>query len=84
MARGRTRRPGRLSIGSLLVVRLLLIANALTLLAVGGLYLGYGDRPSGLVVGGLLVAGAVALLCCVPFTDPYRAERRRRRRDRSD
>ena len=79
-ARVRGRGLGRLSIGSLLAVRLLLIGNGLTLGAVGVLYATYGDRPSGLIAGGLLIAGAVALLCCIPLTDPYRIERRRRRR----
>jgi hypothetical protein len=68
-----------LSIGSLLAIRLLLIGNGLTLIAVGGLYVGYGDRPSGLVVGGVLISAGLGLFACVPLTDPYRVERRRRR-----
>jgi hypothetical protein len=70
---------GRLSIGSLLAIRLLLIANAISLLAVGVLYLVYGARPAGLIVGGVVVSAAVALLCCVPLTDPYRTKRKARR-----
>ena len=78
--RGRSRRSGRLSIGSLLLIRLLLIANGLTLLAVGALYVVYGSRPGGLAVGGVLIAGAALLLFCLPLTAPYRHERRRSRR----
>jgi hypothetical protein len=79
MVKRRPSRSGRLSIGSLFAVRLLLIANALTLVAIGGLYLIFGDRPGGTIAGGLLLAGGVALVFCVPLTDPYRIERRRRR-----
>jgi hypothetical protein len=74
---GRRRaRRGRRSIGSLLLIRLLLIANGLILLAIGALYLVYGARPSGFAVGGVLIAVAVLLFSCVPLTDPYRHERR--------
>ncbi len=79
-ARSRRRRIGRRSLGSLLLIRLLLIANGLTLLAIGALYLAYGSRPGGLAVGGVLIAGAVLLISCVPLTDPYRHERRSSRR----
>jgi len=57
-----------------------LIANGLTLLTVGVLYLVYGSRPSGLAVGGILIAAAVLLVSCLPLTDPYRHERRRSQR----
>jgi hypothetical protein len=71
---GRRRKRHRLtrSIGGLLVVRLLLIGNGLVLLAVGVLYAVYGSRPTGLFVGGVLVAIAVALFACIPLTNPYR------------
>jgi hypothetical protein len=62
------------------VVRFLLVANGLTLVAVGVLYLLYGARPGGLVVGGALIGVALLLFCCVPLTDPYRREQRRSRR----
>lgn len=65
------------SIGSLLVVRFLLIGNGTVLLAIGVLYLVYGGRPGGLVVGGLLVSAAVGLFACVRLTDPYRRRGRR-------
>lgn len=47
------------------------------LLAIGALYLVYGSRPAGLVVGGVLVALALALVSCVPLTNPYRRRARR-------
>ena len=72
----RRARRGRRSIGSLLLIRLLLIANGLILLAIGALYLVYGARPSGLAVGGVLIGGAVLLFSCIPLTDPYRREGR--------
>jgi hypothetical protein len=64
------------SVASLLVIRLLLIANSVTLLTIGALYLGYGSKPGGYVVGGVLIAVAALLLCCIPVTDPYRSRRR--------
>jgi len=69
------RRAGRRSIPALLVVRFLLIGNGATLVAVGGLYLRYGARPDGLVLGGALVVAGVALFSCVRLTDPYRRGR---------
>ncbi len=62
------------------MVRLLLIANGLTLVAIGSLYVAYGARPSGFVVGGVLIGVSVLLFCCVPLTDPYRRAHRRSRR----
>ena len=79
-ARSRGRRVGRRSIASLLLIRLLLIANGLTLFTVGVLYLVYGSRPGGFAVGGVLLAAAVLLVSFLPPTDPYRQERRRSRR----
>jgi len=54
------------------VIRFLLVGNGLVLLAVGALYLAYGQPPGGLVVGGILVAASLVLFACVPLTDPYR------------
>jgi hypothetical protein len=67
---------GPWSIGALLVVRFLLVANAITLAVVGGLFLAFADGRGGLAVGATLVAAAAALLAAVPLTDPYRRERR--------
>jgi hypothetical protein len=67
---------GARSIGSLLVIRFLLVGNGAVLLAIGVLYLAYGGRPGGLVVGAVLVTSALALFGCVRLTDPYRQRRR--------
>ena len=70
---GRSR--SRRTIGGLLVLRLLLIANGLILIAIGALYAVYGSRPAGLAVGIMLVAAGLGLFACVPLTDPYRRRR---------
>ena len=70
------RRGGRPSLGTLLVLRILLIANALVLTAIGALYLVFGTRTGGAIAGGVLFAVAAGLLCCVPLTAPYRRRRR--------
>jgi hypothetical protein len=69
------RLPVARSAASLLVVRLILIANVLTLLAVGALFLLFAERPAGFVIGGVLWLVAVGLVACLPLTDPYRRER---------
>jgi hypothetical protein len=60
----------------MLVVRFLLVANALVLVEVGFLSLLFVDRPNGVVVAALVWFAAGCLFGCVPLTDPYRAERR--------
>lgn len=55
------------------------MSNALVLLAIGTLYLLYGARPDGLIVGGVLAALSACLFGCVRFTDPYRGPGRRGR-----
>jgi hypothetical protein len=59
------------------VIRFLLVGNGVVLGVVAVLYLLYGARPGGLVVGGVLATGSLSLLACVPLTDPYRRRRRR-------
>lgn len=71
------RRLGVRSIGSLLVIRFLLIGNGAVLLAIGVLYVVYGARPGGLVVGAVLVSASLVLFACVRLTDPYRQRTRR-------
>lgn len=73
----RRRRFGSRSIGSLLVLRFLLIANALTLTAVGLLYVVYGANPGGFIVGSVLIGASLLLVGCVPLTNPYRDTRHR-------
>jgi hypothetical protein len=75
----RRRRFGTRSIGSLLVLRFLLIANALTLIAVGLLYVVYGAKPGGFIVGGVLIGASLLLVCCIPLTNPYRERTTARR-----
>ena len=69
---------GTRSIGTMLVLRFLLVANGVTLLAVGCLYLIYGEKPRGFIAAGVLIGAAVVLFCCIPLTDPYRRPKRRR------
>ncbi len=57
------------------MIRFLLVGNGAVLLAVGVLYLVYGQAPGGLVVGGILVTASLLLFACVPRTDPYRRRR---------
>jgi hypothetical protein len=71
------RRYGARSIGALLVIRFLLVGNGVVLLAIGALYIGYGARPGGLIVGGVLLASSGLLFGCVRLTDPYRRRPRR-------
>ena len=56
-------------------MRVLMVSNGCILAAVGGLYVAFGARPSGYVVGGVLVGSAVGLWAMIPLTDPYRSER---------
>lgn len=54
---------------TLLVIRLLLVANAGVLGVVGGLYVAFAARPGGLVVGGSIWLLAVFLLSLVRYTN---------------
>jgi len=65
----------RRSLHGLLVVRTMLIANGTLLALFSALYLVFGSRPAGWIVGGVLGAAAVGLWLLVPFTDPYRSDR---------
>jgi len=56
----------------------ILVANVLVLVALGGLFAAFAEHPAGYVVGGVLWTAAGALVACLPLTDPYRRERRRR------
>ncbi len=65
-------------IRALLVVRLLLVSNAVVITAVGGLALAFVDPPAGPAGAVLCWAFAGCLLGLLPLTDPYRAPRTRR------
>jgi hypothetical protein len=58
-----------------LVLRLVLIANTVLLVALGTLFVVFVERPAGLVVGGILWLVSAGLVACLPLTDPYRHER---------
>jgi hypothetical protein len=64
----------RRSPSTLLVIRLLLIANGLLLGAVGLISFLYVQRPAGLVGAGLVWVTAAVLFGCIRFTDYYRHE----------
>jgi hypothetical protein len=63
-----------------MVLRLLVVANAIVVAAVGGLSLAYVERPAGTIGAGLCWAFAGGLLGLLPLTDPYRVPRPRHRR----
>ena len=67
------------SIRAALVVRTLLIANGALLAVFSALYLLFGSRPAGWVIGGVLGAAALGLWSAVPLTDPYRSDRAQQR-----
>lgn len=59
----------------LLVVRLLLVANAVLVAVVGLLWLVFVEQPAA-VIGAVMAWSLVAvLLACVPMTTPHRGER---------
>ncbi len=61
---------------TLLVMRLLLVANDCVLAVVGGLYLAFADRPGGPIVAGVVWLGAFVLLALVPYTGLRRTNSR--------
>ena len=65
--------------GALLVLRLLLVSNAVVLAAVGGIAVAFVERPAGVIAAGCCWVGAGCLLGLLPLTDPYRVPRRSRR-----
>jgi hypothetical protein len=60
------------SLQGLLVLRFLLVSNGFVLAAVAGLYLAFGARPAGYIVGAVLGCAALTLWALIPLTDPYR------------
>jgi hypothetical protein len=69
------RLPVARSAASLLVARVILLANVLVLITVGALFLVFAEHPAGFVIGGVLWLAAAGLVACLPLTDPYRRER---------
>jgi len=61
-------------------MRFLMISNGALLAAFGVLYVAFGSRPTGYVVGGILCAAALGLWMALPLTDPYRHEGSRQHR----
>ncbi|HEY5059160.1 MAG TPA: hypothetical protein VII51_09105 [Gaiellaceae bacterium] len=59
---------------SLLVVRLLLIANIIVLGAVGGLWLAFASEPAGALGAALSWSVDVLLLVLLPYTNPRRGD----------
>jgi hypothetical protein len=59
---------------SLVVVRSLVVANAILLAVVGALFFFFGASPAGVLVAAGLWSGAGLLLGCLPLTDPRRGE----------
>jgi hypothetical protein len=66
-------------IGVLFVLRLLLVSNAIVVIAVGGISLAFVQRPEGVIGAALCWMFAGCLLGLLPRTDPYRAENRPRK-----
>ncbi|MGZ4387377.1 MAG: hypothetical protein ACXVZO_10645 [Gaiellaceae bacterium] len=57
---------------TLLVIRVLMVADAIVLGVVGGLYLAFASWPAALAVAGILFAVVLMLLALLPYTDPRR------------
>jgi uncharacterized membrane protein YagU involved in acid resistance len=68
------------SIGALLGLRVILVANIILLAVLGLVFLLSYERPVGFVFGGLAWLVALVLVNFVRFTDPYRRARPRRGR----
>lgn len=64
-------------IRALLVLRFLLVANAVTVSAIGAISLAYVQRPAGVIGAALCWIFAGGLFGLVPYTDPYRVRRSR-------
>ena len=71
------------SIGALLGLRVILVANIVLLTVLGVLFLMSYERPVAFVFAGLAWLGALVLVNFVRFTDPYARPRSKRRGSRS-
>jgi hypothetical protein len=63
---------------ALMVVRLLLVSNAVVVASVGALSLAYVERPAGPIGAALCWLLTGGLLGLLPLTNPYRVPRHRR------
>ncbi len=66
-------------IGVLFVLRLLLVSNAIVVIAVGGISFAFVERPAGVIGAAICWLFAGCLLGLVPRTDPYRVQKRPRK-----
>jgi len=73
----------RRSIGSLLGIRVILVANIVLLSVIGALFFVSYERPVGYVLAGLAWLVGLVLVNLVRFTDPYRRERPKQRKPMS-
>ena len=70
------------SIGALLGLRVILVANIILLTVLGVLFLMSYERPVAFVFAGLAWLAALVLVNLVRFTDPYARPRGKRHRSR--
>ena len=80
---GHTRAVRHRSIGALLGLRVILVANIVLLTVLGVLFLMSYERPVAFVFAGLAWLVALVLVNFVRFTDPYARPRGKRRGSRS-
>jgi len=71
------------SIGTLLGLRVILVANIILLTVLGVLFLMSYERPAAFVFAGLAWLAALVLVNFVRFVDPYAGPRGKRRGSRS-
>jgi len=60
-----------------MVIRLLIVANTVVLVAVGALCLAFFSHPAGIVIAAVVWGLAAVLLGLVPYTNPHRGDRSR-------
>jgi len=80
---GHTQAMWHRSIGALLGLRVILVANIVLLTVLGVLFLMSYERPVAFVFAGLAWLAALVLVNFVRFTDPYARPRSKRRGSRS-
>jgi hypothetical protein len=58
------------------VIRVLLVADALLVTVVGGIAAAFVERPAGWLIAGAAWLLGLVMFACVPLTDPYRHDER--------